>query len=508
MRFTTYQDKIFNKINYLNNSLVIDARAGSGKTTTGVFAASSIPAKRKVAYVAFNKHNVEELKKKLPSRVACYTLHAMGLSALTAYRRGAQPTLTKTKFRTILRKIVQSTDNDALDKAIFESVKELCDKARMTLAKPSNFDWVINNFGVFDPVYRVIARTDMSDPAGYSAELTDYMKWAAEYAMGESVKIFKESGEIDYTDMVYLPNALNLVLPQKDVLFVDEAQDLNSAQIGLVLKATANGGYIVALGDEFQAIQGFAGAANDSIDRIATIKSADRLPLPICFRCPQSHVSLAQKIVPDILWRDDADEGCIAEVNNDSMMSLVKQGDMVICKHNAPLIKGALELIKRGMPAKVRGRDVSGALAAYARDVDAVKISGCENFRSCFMGKIDAVCNAEVSLADGEKDRIDAAMDRAECMRVIVESRPEIGSIEQLVGVIDRIFSDDEGAAMFSSVHRAKGAEGERVFVMNASGFVVDYKEEADGWRSQQLMNLRYVALTRAKREMYFGITA
>ena len=51
------------------------------------------------------------------------------------------------------------------------------------------------------------------------------------------MRLFQERGEIDFTDMIYLPAKLNLSLPQYDVVLVDEAQDLSAAQLSVVMGA-------------------------------------------------------------------------------------------------------------------------------------------------------------------------------------------------------------------------------------------------------------------------------
>jgi alkaline phosphatase len=51
------------------------------------------------------------------------------------------------------------------------------------------------------------------------------------------VRLYQERGEIDFTDMIYLPAKLGLSLPQYDVVLVDEAQDLSAAQLSVVMGA-------------------------------------------------------------------------------------------------------------------------------------------------------------------------------------------------------------------------------------------------------------------------------
>ena len=79
---TLEQKKIFHYIDKRHENLLIEARAGAGKTSTIVAAVSLLPKDASITFLAFNKHIQEELKHKLPSNVWCYTSHGLGLSAL------------------------------------------------------------------------------------------------------------------------------------------------------------------------------------------------------------------------------------------------------------------------------------------------------------------------------------------------------------------------------------------------------------------------------------------
>ena len=62
---SAYQQAIFQFITYGNGNAVIDAVAGSGKSTTIVNALKLIPQNKSVLFLAFNKAIVEELKLKV-----------------------------------------------------------------------------------------------------------------------------------------------------------------------------------------------------------------------------------------------------------------------------------------------------------------------------------------------------------------------------------------------------------------------------------------------------------
>ena len=73
---------------------------------------------------------------------------------------------------------------------------------------------------------------------------------------------------VDYDDMLWVPYVDKLPVPQFDYVFLDETQDMNAAQLYLVLEAVKAGGRVIAVGDPRQAIYGFRGADSGAMDNI------------------------------------------------------------------------------------------------------------------------------------------------------------------------------------------------------------------------------------------------
>jgi DNA helicase II / ATP-dependent DNA helicase PcrA len=64
-----YQKAIYSFIENGKGNAVVEAVAGSGKTTTIVEATSRIPPKDRAIFVAFNKSIATELSKKLQNKI-------------------------------------------------------------------------------------------------------------------------------------------------------------------------------------------------------------------------------------------------------------------------------------------------------------------------------------------------------------------------------------------------------------------------------------------------------
>ena len=79
-----YQQKIYDFIESGKGNAVVDAVAGSGKSTTIVESLRSIPEGQSVLFLAFNKSIVEELKIKVAfqENVEVMTLHSLGAKSV------------------------------------------------------------------------------------------------------------------------------------------------------------------------------------------------------------------------------------------------------------------------------------------------------------------------------------------------------------------------------------------------------------------------------------------
>ena len=73
-----YQRTIFHEIKYGKKNLIVEAVAGSGKTTTIVEALNLIPDNKRTLFCAFNKHIAEELSARVPMHIQVSTLNSFG----------------------------------------------------------------------------------------------------------------------------------------------------------------------------------------------------------------------------------------------------------------------------------------------------------------------------------------------------------------------------------------------------------------------------------------------
>ena len=67
------------------------------------------------------------------------------------------------------------------------------------------------------------------------------------------------------------------------------------------------------------------------------------------------------------------------------------------------------------------------------------------------------------------------------------------------------MFTDEkiENAVMLSTAHKSKGLEADRVLILLPTKLPLTWKGQLD-WQLIQENNLKYVAITRAKKELVF----
>jgi DNA helicase II / ATP-dependent DNA helicase PcrA len=466
-----YQEDIRDFVLGSNQALRIEAYAGSGKTSTNAWVCGQIkPNSARVKVVVFAKTNQLDMAKKIPDWIPATTTHSSGFSDI---RRafGSRVKVDERKVRNLLKEEYEYNYEVRDNGAAISKLVSLC---LNTMKEPTkeNLDFLCERYNVttngdIESIYEATANL-------YHKDLQDH-------------------STITFDDMLAFP-ALGLVPVQKcDLLFVDEYQDNNEAQKQYYLKTGAR---IVFVGDAFQAIYGFRGAMIGAMDEMQSILSAEKLPLPVSYRCAKSIVALAQTIVPGIIARDNAPEGIVKDIPS---LSIVQPGDMVLCRNNAPLVKPCFELIRNGIKATIRGRDIGTGLVALVKKIE-------KKFRP--MSFIETLSYLQ-SYTDSESAKLVAThkdaqaaslQDQAETIFALADGCHSLGDLERRIGTI---FSDEVEGVVFSTVHKAKGLESDRIFVIEPQ-LLVPQKYDIQDWQMSQLRNLNYVAITRARNELYF----
>lgn len=76
-------------------------------------------------------------------------------------------------------------------------------------------------------------------------------------------------------------------------------------------------------------------------------------------------------------------------------------------------------------------------------------------------------------------------------------------NIDDLKSKINTIFTDNVKGVVLSTIHKAKGLEADRVFIIRPDLIPLP---NTRGWQLNQEKNLEYVAYTRAKKELIIDV--
>lgn len=467
------QTNIFNFVEKQTGNAIVEAVAGSGKTTTIVEALKRVRGTS--IFLAFNKSIAEELKAR---GVNARTFHSLTYSAVTSHK--GTRTVDTNKLRRLCDANLRGSDAE-LYGAFLCKLVGLGRQAGIGCLVPD----VAQSWLDICIHHDIEPETDGAD-LGRAIELaSELLRWS------------NESKMVDFDDLLYLAVKDGISLPKFDFIFVDEAQDTNAIQRALLRKIMKQNSRLVAVGDPAQAIYGFRGADSESLNLIAEEFGCIRLPLSISYRCPTSVVKYAQQWVSHIEAAPGAADGEVVELGAKWEHSIFQPNDLVVCRKAAPLLTMAYSFLRARVPVQVMGREIGQGLKALISKMNA---KGIDQLQS----KLDTYREREVEKALAKKDdaKVDAIEDRIGAIVCLIDSMPETErTVPALLQVIDTLFADKTNAVILATIHKAKGLEADRVFWLERSQCPAKWARQ--DWQKQQEVNLCYVAATRAKQTLF-----
>lgn len=490
---------------------------------------------RTATYIAFNRSIVEEFKVKwawvveaLASQGVTFgfsTIHQLGFRAVQQSYRLNWRDINKWRTRNFIEEVLGRDTRELIKtdsgRVLVEAVEGLVDKARLTLA---------HNPTILEDEDRVEVDHEVLEDLAIHFGIN----------LGEQAdKIFPlvnqildrmrtDPQDLDFTDMIWLPVVNRLRVFQSDLLLVDEGQDLNRCQQTLALMA---GRRIILCGDQNQAIYGFAGADTDSIPTMkARLEATDRgvveRPLTVTRRCGKAIVNEVLDLVPDFQAHEGNPDGLVRWTQRSTLMDELTDQDMVLTRTNAPGVGLAFELMKDGRKVNIQGRDLAKNLKGL------IKTSGKKDVDG-FLEWLDKYQDQELARLMKRKRKSEEAIislkDKVVSLRIFAEGATTLKEVQDR---IDRLFKgkkcpkcrkDFDGhlthcpkckvqgapvvlvkpeGVLISSVHRAKGLESDRVFILNPHLFPHPMAKTKEAVRQEY--HLQYVARTRAIQELVY----
>lgn len=481
---------------------MVRATAGSGKTTTLEYVAGILPKDLKLCFLAFGKAAAKELESRLPRHIETRTTHSLGLRTLNDehYRRGV-PKQNPNK-----RKYVQLV-SDAMGELAdeFAVSKDELKVAGEYLGRLVEFSR-LNMTDTKNPsaVRELATQYNLLPPASFELEAELYRRLRS--ILREGVRAALEDGSFDFTDVLYVTQVHRLPVHQFDFVCVDEAQDYSAVALDFTMRLVNEelGGRLLFVGDPRQSLYGFAGADTDALDRIISRTKATIMPLSVSFRCPRSHIDLARRIAPEAQSRPGAPEGRVYWIKDHALTKWVRPGDMVLCRSNGPLVRTCLRLVRAGLRAVVVGHDLPELIVRLSRRAFAKGFEDLDARLDRFASVEEARMRRVARAGEAIEGRVADRLDLIECLRFIAKDVAESGSLT-LKGIetrVGEVFGEASLAVQLSSVHRAKGKEADRVFILYPELMPASYARTPEAIRGEECV--QFVALTRAKKDLVF----
>lgn len=429
-------------------TLVVDAFAGSGKTSTLVAYARARPG-RTFTYLAFNKAIKEDAQRRFPPNVRCVTTHGL------AYRDFGVPYQHKLgqPRETVISREFQCSYR--LAKAAMDAVGNfLCSADKEIL-----------------PVHATSGMADPDAAFGVAREIWRRMRDA-----GDAVVQMPHDG---YLKLYQLSD------PEirSDIILVDEAQDSNPAVLDVVARQGAAKIYV---GDENQSIYSFRKAVN----ALAKIDADRRLVLTSSFRFGPGIAALATLLLCD--WKGET--RMIEGLGRHKTRFEVDEGrpHAVIGRTNSGLFDAAVDVLMAGKPF-----GYVGGIQGYRMDMirNAYNLSVGERVSDPFLASFRGFAEMEEyaeAVEDKELKMLVKVIDEYEHDVPVLIDRLKSKAVAELSG---------EEIAL-TTAHKSKGLEFESVRLLDDfTDLKVDIgKGGVERAPSIEDINLLYVAATRAER--------
>ena len=486
-----YQIKIFENIEHGTSNMVINAVAGSGKSTTIVNALSLIPKNKKILFIAFNKDIVEALKKKVGemSNVDIMTYHSLGYSFIRENFKG-DIEVDEYKYLTHVHGNVHRKENMNYTKFMSyqKNILKLIDYARFNLAQSER------------EIEQVAKKYNVSIVDDECSVVVEILKW------GKTV-----TNWIDYTDMIWLPYELDIKTRKHkyDWIFVDEAQDSSLVQQELFKKCFKRGARFCAVGDSSQCINAWAGADENAFGKFLKMPNTKEFSLPISYRCPVSVINLAKKYVPQIEAKENAIFG---EVKYDVNPYNPKPGDMVLCRNTFPLVKLYTEYLRINKKSFIRGKDIGDDFidlidkhTPLNNDMLNKSLIDDGLFRSLYehLFKVADLMMENNGMTEEEAYLSEPVMNIYDSIMSLETLSEGLTTVDELKNKIKTIFAEGGNEAVcLSTIHKAKGLEADNVYILAKSLMPSQFAKQE--WELKSEENLTYVAITRAKQTLQY----
>jgi F-box protein, helicase, 18 len=473
--------------------MVVDAVAGSGKTSTLEMYVDAHPRK-KFLYLAFGKAQADEAKAKFGPNAECRTTHSL------AFRETGAPYAKNRQ---------KGLGSEPRGKAIMEPLK-------------INFPWMANM--TIATLSRYLQSADLEIGPQHLPEYAAFKPMEDQMTVLHKARTLwkKMADKDDVTIPMSHDGYLKLwqleclrsgkvprVFYQFDAVLLDEAQDTNATVEAILAQIVAQGSHAVILtGDQRQGIYKWRGAVNMMERLTDSIEAGEingvRKALTESFRYGPRGADIAGKILS--LGREER----FKITGRGKDQSAVGGSRCYLARTNATLMDQAIATLESN-PAAVINFAGTNPINHYDPTVP-YKLNFIESVYHYFANQKHLARDPIVkrfedwsdilkhARGDDEQDSEAADKELAAAVKFVERHRFDTPAVLNLI--VSRSGDPARAIASFSTAHRAKGLEWDHVTILDdftKLGSDMERDENGDlRLPDEQELNLLYVAATRA----------
>lgn len=455
------------------DDLVIEACAGAGKTQVLQFMAESDPGRRG-QYAAFNKGIVTDVAGRMPGNIRCSTAHSLAFRAvghryahrLNGPRMRSYEIASRMRMQPLGMRVAGS---DGPGKVLSSSYL-----AGLVMRSITNYCYSADA----RPGPKHIPYVDGIDLPDANGQRT----YANNNRLGQYLESYQASAWADVQSVTgHLPYRHEFYLKlyeqsdpriDVDVIFLDEAQDLNDVLISLFgIQSHAQRVYV---GDSQQTIYGFMGC-NNALDRLGD--DARRATLSQSFRFGPDVAEVANQILGFL----PTDMRIRGTASIPSSVGPLAEPAAILTRTNATAVATLLRALEAGRHAHMVGG--GDQVASFCRAADDLQRMGSTQHPelACFDSWSEVQAYV---LGDAQGDEL----------KLLVKLIDEFGAA-QIMRALDRMPREQDADLVISTAHKSKGRAWPSVQL--AGDFPMDFAKASD-----DELRLLYVAVTRARLEL------
>lgn len=459
--------------------LVIEAKAGSAKTSSLVMIANALHKKGLTGmYLAFNKAIAEEAKDKFPNSVDCRTIHSLAYSNLNKEMKSklsmtnlfANQFAERYKFKAEFVHEVGNVEEvkfvsvSGVWTMVKNTIENFCKSSDESLSKHhvAKLEWMYIKKFYTDKLEQKVLEVSKK----YWKDITD------------------EFTTIPLTHDAYLKlYALSGKCPNVDYILIDEAQDCNPIMLQIIERFPKQK---IIVGDSYQNIYRWNKTVN-----ILDMPFGEKLYLTKSFRFGDNVQNTANTILNFL--------GSVKELKGNGTNQGVTYfdktpedfiPDFVICRTNAGCISAIFKYSEMYPSLAIKSTVDTKQISLFVNSYIALQEGKMNDVKHPLLFAFNSF--------DELNEYVEGDCDEPE-IKSMCKLISKFGERTLLAAIARCDLKTQHPDITITTCHKAKGLEVDNVSVFNDFNFEVD----EDGLSvSDEELNLVYVAVTRAKKNL------